>query len=48
MLPEKKYLNTPIKSRNFLSYIVYVGINKKDYFNKNFVFDVYLLVIKKT
>ena len=33
----KKYLTTRIKSRNFLSNIAYVGINKEDYYNRNFV-----------
>ena len=42
----KKYTATRIKSRNSLSNIVYVGINKEDYYNKNFVFDVYLLLTK--
>ena len=40
----KRYTTTRIKFRNFLSNIVYVGVNKEDYYNKNFVFDVYLLV----
>ena len=42
----KKYTTTRIKSRNFLSNIVYVGINKEDYYNHNFIFDVYLLLTK--
>ena len=42
----KKYLTTRIKSRNFLSNIAYVGINKEDHHNRNFVFDVYLLLTK--
>ena len=42
----KKYTTTRIKSRNFLSNIAYIGINKDDYYNKNFVFDVYLLLTK--
>ena len=37
----KRYTTTRIKSRNFLSNIAYVGINKEDYYNENFVFDVY-------
>ena len=41
---EKKYTTTRIKSRNFLSNIAYVGINKEDFYN--FTFDVYLLVTK--
>ena len=42
----KKYTTTRIKSRNFLSNIAYVGINKENYYNKNFIFDVYLLLTK--
>ena len=41
---ERKYTTTRIKSRNFLSNIAYVGINKEDFYNENFIFDVYLLV----
>ena len=41
-----KYTTTRIKSRNFLSNIAYVGINKKDYYNRNFIFDVHLLLTK--
>ena len=37
----KKYKTTHIKSRNFFLNIAYVGISK-DYYNENFVFDVYL------
>ena len=36
-----KYTTTRIKSRNFLSNIAYVGINKEDYYNRDFIFDVY-------
>ena len=43
----KKYTTTRIKSRNFLSNTAYFGINKEDYYNKNFIFDVYLLLTKK-
>ena len=42
----KRYTTTRIKFKNFLSNIAYVGINKEDYYNENFVFDVYLLVTK--
>ena len=42
----KKYTTTRIKSRNFLSNIAYVGINKEDYYNKNILLDVYLLLTK--
>ena len=43
---ERKYTTARIKSRNFLSNISYVGINKEDFYNENFIFDVYLLVTK--
>ena len=36
----KRYTTTRVKSRNFLSSITYVGINKEDYYNENFVFDM--------
>ena len=41
---ERKYTTTRIKSRNFLSNVAYVGINKEDFYNENFIFNVYLLV----
>ena len=43
---ERKYTITRIKSRNFLSNMSYVGINKEDFYNENFIFDVYLLITK--
>ena len=43
---DNKYMTARIKSRNFLSNIAYVGISKEDYYNENFVFDVYLLLTK--
>ena len=42
----KRYAATRVRSRNFLSNIAYVGINKEDYHNENFVFDVNLLFTK--
>ena len=45
-LPEMRYTTKRIKSRNFLSNISYVGINKEDFYKENFIFDVYLLVTK--
>ena len=45
---KKKHSTTCIKSRNFLSNIAYVGINKEDYYNRNFIFDFYLLLKKKS
>ena len=41
-----KYTTTKIKSRNFLSNVAHVAINKEDSYNNNFIFDVYLLVTK--
>ena len=43
---ERKYTTTRIKSRNFLTNISYVGINKEDFYNENFIFDICLLVTK--
>ena len=43
---ERKYTTTRIKSRSFLSNIAYVGINNDDFYNENFIFDIYLLVTK--
>ena len=37
---------TRIKSQNFLSNIAYIAINKEDYYNNNFIFDVYFLLTK--
>ena len=42
----KRYTTTRIKPRNFLSNIAYVRINKKDYYNEKFYFDIFLLVTK--
>ena len=42
----KPYIATRIKSRNFLSNISYVGVTKQDFYNENFVFDVYVLLTK--
>ena len=42
----RKYITTRIKSRYFLSNISYVGINKEDFYNQNFTFDIYLLMTK--
>ena len=43
---ERKHKTTRIKSRNFLSNISYIGINKEDFYNENFISDVYLLVTR--
>ena len=42
----KRYTTAHIKSRNFLSNIAFVGINKEDFYNENFIFDVYVLISK--
>ena len=39
----KRYTTTRIKSRKFVSNISYLGINKEDYYDESFIFDVYLL-----
>ena len=41
-----KYSPTRIKSRNFLSNISYTGINKNDFYNENFILDVFVLLVK--
>ena len=41
-----KYSPTRIKSINFLSNISYTGINKNDFYNENFILDVYVLLVK--
>ena len=43
---KRKYTTTHIKSRNFLLNISYVGINKEDFYKENFIFNIYLLMIK--
>ena len=37
---------TRIKARNFLSNISYNDLTEEDFFNRSFVFDVYVLLIK--
>ena len=44
MHPGIRYTTTRMKSRNVLSDIGYVGINKRYYYNENFVLNVYLLI----
>ena len=41
-----KYSPTRVKSRNFLSNIGYTSVNKCDFYNENFIFDVYILLVK--
>ena len=42
----KPYMTSRIKTRNYLSNISYAGVTKEDFYNRNFVFDIYLLLIK--
>ena len=42
-----KYSPTRVKSRNFLSYISYNSISKADFYNENFILDVFILLVKK-
>ena len=42
----KPYNSSSINSRNFLPNISYNGVRKEDLYERNFVFDVYVLVTK--
>ena len=39
-------MSTRIKPRNFLWNIASVGINRGDFYNENYIFNVYLLITK--
>ena len=41
-----KYSPTRVKSRIFLSNIGYTSISKSDFYNENFILDVYILLVK--
>ena len=41
-----KYSPTRVKSRNFLSNISYNSVSKSDFYNDNFILDVYILLVK--
>ena len=41
-----KYSPTRVKTRNFLSNIAYTSISKSDFYNENFILDVYILLVK--
>ena len=41
-----KYSPTRVKSRNFLSNISYNSISKADFYNENFILDVFILLVK--
>ena len=45
-LLERKYTTRRIRSINFLLNISYFGINKEDFYNEKFIFNVYLLITK--
>ena len=42
---DRKHTTTRIKSRNFPSNNSYIGINEEDFYNQNFIFDIYLFMI---
>ena len=42
----KPYTTTRIKSRNFLSNISYETLSDQDVIDRNFVFDIYVLMVK--
>ena len=41
-----KYSPTRVKSRNFLSNIGYTSLSKSDFYNENFILDVFILLVK--
>ena len=41
-----RYTATRIKSRKFLSNISYTDIRKSDFYNENFILNVYVLLVK--
>ena len=45
-IKKKKALSKALKQETILSNISYTGINKEDFQNKNFVFDVYVSLTK--
>ena len=42
----KAYATIRIKSRNFLTIMSYVRIKKESFYNENFIFDIYRLLVK--
>ena len=42
----KPYNTTPIKARNFLTNSSYNGLKTKDFHNRNFIFNVFMLLTK--
>ena len=42
----KAYATIRIKSRNFLTIMSYVRIKKESFYNENFIFDIYTLLVK--
>ena len=43
----KPHNTTRIKTRKFLTNIFYHGVTEEDFYNKSFVFDIYVLLTKK-
>ena len=44
MMQHKPYFTTRIKARNYLSNIAYSSVFREDFYNWNFVFDIYVLL----
>lgn len=44
--PVKPYITTRIKTRNYLPNVVYNGVVQEDFYNRNFVFEIYVLITK--
>ena len=42
----KPYTMSRIKTRNYLLNISYAGVTKEDFYNRSFVFDIYVLLTK--
>ena len=42
----KPYNTTSVMARNILTNVAYNGLKSEDYYNRNFIFDVYVLLTK--
>ena len=45
-MPVKPYTTTRIKTRNYLSNVAFNGVVQEDPYNRNFVFDISVLITK--
>ena len=43
----KLHATSRTKMRNYISNILYAGVTKEDFYNRNIVFDIYVLLTKK-